>query len=132
MDHLEKLPPKLDVLYEEAFSRIETQDAERAALGKDVLTWVVFAYRPLTVEEAQYAVARDPEVDWAHEENMVPESLLVSACCGLVVIESDSDRRMWCSLYSIFFRADTRTSAGSDRILRLVREYLHLISMLRN
>ena len=126
MDHLDKLPPKLDLLYEEAFARIEMQDPERAALGKDVLTWVVFAYRPLIVEEVQYAVARDPEVDWEHEENMVPESLLVSVCCGLVLVEAVDERGVWRSFHRPPY-AENPVDASPDRILRLVREYLHLI-----
>ncbi|KAH6891566.1 ankyrin repeat-containing domain protein [Coprinopsis sp. MPI-PUGE-AT-0042] len=87
MEKLDKLPAKLDVLYDEAFKRIETQPEEHAALAKRVLLWVVYAYRPLTVEEMRYAVASDPKVDWETPKNLVPESLMVSVCCGLIVFE---------------------------------------------
>ncbi|KAH6908183.1 hypothetical protein BKA70DRAFT_292500 [Coprinopsis sp. MPI-PUGE-AT-0042] len=91
MEKLDKLPAKLDVLYDEAFERIEMQPEEHAALAKRVLHWVAYAYRPLTVEELQYAVAGNPSVDWATPENLVPESLLVSVCCGLIVVEDKED-----------------------------------------
>ncbi|KAH6879984.1 hypothetical protein BKA70DRAFT_1576127 [Coprinopsis sp. MPI-PUGE-AT-0042] len=87
MEKLDKLPAKLDVLYDEAFKRIEMQPEEHAALAKRVLLWVAYAYRPLTVEEMRYAVASNPKVDWATPENLVPESLMVSVCCGLIVFE---------------------------------------------
>ncbi|KAH6879949.1 hypothetical protein BKA70DRAFT_1473908 [Coprinopsis sp. MPI-PUGE-AT-0042] len=91
MEKLDMLPAKLDVLYAEAFERIEMQPEEHAALAERVLLWVVYAYRPLTVEELQYAVASDPSVVWAAPENLVPETLLVSVCCGLIVIEAKKD-----------------------------------------
>ncbi|KAH6902882.1 ankyrin repeat-containing domain protein [Coprinopsis sp. MPI-PUGE-AT-0042] len=88
MEQLDKLPAKLDVLYDEAFKRIEEQPEEHAALAKRVLLWVVFAYRLLTVDDLQYAVASDPSVDWAApDDNLAPESLLISVCCGLIAVE---------------------------------------------
>ncbi|KAH6908186.1 hypothetical protein BKA70DRAFT_292551 [Coprinopsis sp. MPI-PUGE-AT-0042] len=98
MEKLDKLPAKLDVLYDEAFKRIETQPEEHAALAKRVLLWVAYAYRPLSVEELQYAVASDPSVDWATPKNLVPESLMVSVCCGLIVFEKKDKvlfKRRW-------------------------------------
>ncbi|KAH6912504.1 hypothetical protein BKA70DRAFT_1397653 [Coprinopsis sp. MPI-PUGE-AT-0042] len=94
MEQLDKLPAKLDVLYEATFSRIEAQSEERAALAKRALLWVAYAYRPLTVKELQYAVVRDPKVDWQAPEHLVPESLLVSVCCGLVTVEGNPLRRI--------------------------------------
>ena len=97
MDRLENLPPKLEVLYEEAFQRIEMQDNERRTLAKNVLSWVVFSFQPLTVEDVQYAVSTDPSRDWADEANLVPQSVLVSVCCGLVVVEFEGVCK-FCSL----------------------------------
>ena len=55
MERLGKLPPKLDVLYEETMNRINSQEEERAALAKLSLTWVVYAFRPLTLQDLQYS-----------------------------------------------------------------------------
>jgi hypothetical protein len=87
MKQLEALPANLDVLYEASFARIEMQTKERAALAKRVLLWIAFAFSSLTVEDVQYAAARDPSFDWETQEDLVSESLLVSVCCGLVTIE---------------------------------------------
>ncbi|KAH6879942.1 hypothetical protein BKA70DRAFT_1168325 [Coprinopsis sp. MPI-PUGE-AT-0042] len=110
MEKLDKLPVKLDALYDEAFERIEMQPEEHAALAKRVLLWLAYAYRPLTVEEMRYAVASDPKVDWATPENLIPESLLVSVCCGLVIVEDKEDiLSEWVNLTDL-----------SSRIVRLV------------
>ncbi|KAH6902843.1 hypothetical protein BKA70DRAFT_1304774 [Coprinopsis sp. MPI-PUGE-AT-0042] len=89
VEQLEKLPAKLDVLYDEAFKRIEMQPEERAALAKHILLWVAYAYRPLTVDDLRYATASDPKIDWEAPERLVPQSLLVSVCCGLITVEGD-------------------------------------------
>ncbi|KAH6902889.1 ankyrin repeat-containing domain protein [Coprinopsis sp. MPI-PUGE-AT-0042] len=88
MERLEKLPAKLDVLYEEVFKRIEMQPEEHAALAKRVLLWVAYGFRPLTVDDLRYAVASDPKLDWADPDSLVPELLLFSVSCGLVVVET--------------------------------------------
>ncbi|KAH6902862.1 hypothetical protein BKA70DRAFT_1516948 [Coprinopsis sp. MPI-PUGE-AT-0042] len=92
MEQLDKLPSKLDVLYDEAFKRIEEQPEQRVALTKRLLLWIAFAFIPLTVDDLQYAVASNPKVDWKTAENLIPESLLVSVCCGLITIEGDYKR----------------------------------------
>ncbi|KAH6902853.1 hypothetical protein BKA70DRAFT_1567363 [Coprinopsis sp. MPI-PUGE-AT-0042] len=94
MEQLDKLPAKLDVLYEATFSRIEAQSEERAALAKRALLWVVYAFKPLSVVDLRYAVACDPKLDWQTPERLVPESLLISICCGLVTAEGGQDNRI--------------------------------------
>ncbi|KAH6908060.1 hypothetical protein BKA70DRAFT_1427290 [Coprinopsis sp. MPI-PUGE-AT-0042] len=88
MEQLAKLPAKLDVLYDQAFKRIEMQPEERAALAKRVLLWVVFAFDSLTVDDLRFAVASDPKVDWETSKNLVSEAVLVSVCCGLITVEN--------------------------------------------
>ncbi|KAH6902806.1 ankyrin repeat-containing domain protein [Coprinopsis sp. MPI-PUGE-AT-0042] len=102
-EQLDKLPVKLEVLYDEAFKRIEMQPEEHAALAKRVLLWVVNAYYPLTVDDLRYAVASDANSDWQTPENLVPETLLDSVCCGLITIERTMGHR-----------------ASPDRTVRLV------------
>jgi hypothetical protein len=120
MEKLDKLPPKLDVLYDETLKRIDMQAEEHAALAKRVLPWVAYAYRPLTSEDMQYAVASDGGRKWPKAQRypgvgdswvkepetrpaevsrevhtfeppapqiLIPESLMISVCCGLVVFE---------------------------------------------
>ncbi|KAH6901009.1 ankyrin repeat-containing domain protein [Coprinopsis sp. MPI-PUGE-AT-0042] len=106
--HAALMVEALDALYDETFKRIEMQPEEHAVLAKHILLWVVFAYQPLTVDDMQYAVASDPTVDWAApEDNLVPESLLVSVCCGLIAVEHH--------IHPALLSDDP-----SDRIVRLV------------
>ncbi|KAH6902845.1 hypothetical protein BKA70DRAFT_1156371, partial [Coprinopsis sp. MPI-PUGE-AT-0042] len=93
MEELDKLPAELNLLYDKAFERIEMQPEEYAALAKCVLLWVAYAYRPLTVNDLQYAVASNPTLDWKTPGNLVPGSLLVSVCCGLITVEDNN--RFW-------------------------------------
>ncbi|KAH6912446.1 hypothetical protein BKA70DRAFT_1144284 [Coprinopsis sp. MPI-PUGE-AT-0042] len=110
MERLETLPAKLDVLYDEAFRRIEMQPEEHASLAKHILLWVVYAYSPLTVDDLQYAVMSDPRVDWEDPDSYVPESLLTSVCCGLITVEEDQNH-----VGQEYERKDT-----TRRIVRLV------------
>jgi hypothetical protein len=89
MEKLDKLPPRLDVLYDEALKRIDMQPEEHAALAQRVLLWVAYAFRPLTVEELRCAVSSHQKANWGVPEDLVPESLMLSVCCGLVVIEEE-------------------------------------------
>ena len=54
MDRVEKLPPKLDILYDETFRRIEMQSDEQADLAKQDLTWVVYPFTPFAIQNLQY------------------------------------------------------------------------------
>ena len=114
LNRVDKLPPKLDVLYEQTFERINLQGKEQADLAKRVLTWVAFAFYPLTTRDLQYAVASCPDTDWSDPNNLVPESLLVSSCCGLLTVEERKVTR-WRS-------HEHRAVQDDECIVRLVRQ----------
>ena len=84
---LEKLPEELDDIYDEGMWRIRSQDREDAELAEQVLYWMSYAFRPLTVTEVQHALTvkpGDPDID---EEALPDKGLLVSTCVGLVTID---------------------------------------------
>ena len=85
---LSNLPQTLFDSYDEAWERIvKHPNSERA---KQVLSWISFASRPLTIRELQHAVAVSPE-DTNLEPNKLPaESSLTSACMGLVTVDQES------------------------------------------
>src|SRR5437667_2513163 len=85
------LPEKLDEIYDEAMRRIEWQDHEDVYLAKQILCWISFAFRPLTVAEIQHALAVRPGDTDIDEEAFPDEELLVSVCVGLVTIEPESN-----------------------------------------
>jgi hypothetical protein len=89
---LEELPEGVDNAYDEAMARIERQDRPRAQLAEKVLSWITFAFRPLSVEEIQHALAIELETTSLDPENITDEEVLTSVCAGLVVI--DEKRRI--------------------------------------
>ena len=51
-----------------------------------VLCWVTFAYEPLEVKTLQQAVAIDPTDTEFDQEAITIESILISVCAGLVIV----------------------------------------------
>ena len=87
---LSRLPETINKTYEEALERIQNQGSRRAERGNEVLMWITFAQRPLTVSELLVALAirrGDRNLD---EDRIPQKEMLLSACCGLVVIDEES------------------------------------------
>ena len=85
------LPRELDDSYEEAMQRIQSQDQEKAKRAEQVLSWISYALRPLTVKEIRHALAVEPEDVDFDPEAMPDEDVLVSVCAGLVAIDRESN-----------------------------------------
>lgn len=51
------LPEELERTYEEALERIQGQPVDESKLAMRVLSWIVYAIRPLKVGEIQHAIA---------------------------------------------------------------------------
>ncbi|KAH6956218.1 hypothetical protein DER45DRAFT_523336, partial [Fusarium avenaceum] len=79
----------LDMLaeaYDEVMVRINQQGGNYRRIAHQVLSWVCYANRELYVREIQGAIAvRDHEFD-VHEDDLSDISILLSVCCGIVVI----------------------------------------------
>ena len=88
---LNKLPQGLDDTYDEALQRIQRQGQPSAEMAYRVLSWISYAYRPLTVEELRCALAVTPGHFTFDEDAMTPGSTLVSICAGLVTVDTDSN-----------------------------------------
>ncbi|ERF68520.1 hypothetical protein EPUS_05659 [Endocarpon pusillum Z07020] len=89
-ESLRKLPEDLDDLYDEALQRIKCQDRRKAARADQVLTLINCAFRPLTMEEVRQALSIRPDDTVLDVEAMPRVDSLLSACCGLVVVEDES------------------------------------------
>jgi len=48
---LKNLPKELDRTYQEAMQRIKSQNDDDKQLAERVLSWISFAFRPLTLSE---------------------------------------------------------------------------------
>ena len=87
---LKKLPKRLDDTYHEALQRIAHQGLPYLKMANNVLSWISHAYRPLTVEELQCALAVTPGLTAFDEDAMTPLDTLVSVCGGLVTFDPQS------------------------------------------
>ena len=85
-DALDVLPTEVEATYTEAMHRITAQSKDDEDLAKNILVWVTFAQRLLSLRELQHAVATLPQMTDIDPESLVPEPLLTSVCAGLVVI----------------------------------------------
>jgi hypothetical protein len=84
---LEELPKGVYDTYDEAMTRINRQDGSHSHLAEQALSWIVYAFRPLSVGELQHALAIEPESASLDPEAIVDEEILTSVCAGLVVID---------------------------------------------
>ena len=94
------LPSGLNSLYECTLARIEAQTEEEVLLATKALIWLTYAYQSLTIEDLQHVLAVSDVSERFDEDDIAMEELIVSVCCGLIVVDAQS------------------------RIVRLVREYI--------
>jgi hypothetical protein len=84
---LKTLPKELESTYDEAMQRIRSQNDDDKQLAERVLCWISFAFRSLTLNELQHALAVELGESELDEENIPDEELLTSLCAGLVIID---------------------------------------------
>ena len=70
--------------------RIQGQEEGFRNLADQILSWIVWAVRPLTVLELQHALSIEPGDEEMDEDNFLDANDLTSVCAGLVVIDQDS------------------------------------------
>ncbi|KAJ2915523.1 hypothetical protein MD484_g4900, partial [Candolleomyces efflorescens] len=86
---VDQLPSGVKAMYQHTMSRIENQGENRAALAKRTLLWITHAQTSLSMESLRRALAISPE-DGYDKDDLSPESLILSCCCGLVVIDGST------------------------------------------
>ena len=57
---LERLPEKLNDVFDDAIERIAAQPGEYAMLAKKVISWIFYARRPLKFAELREALSVEP------------------------------------------------------------------------
>ncbi|KAH6902518.1 ankyrin repeat-containing domain protein [Coprinopsis sp. MPI-PUGE-AT-0042] len=84
---LEGFPTNVEAIYAKTWERILDQGHKRSNLAKLVLLWITHARGEMTIDTLRHAVATCPETHVFEHKRMVPETLLLSACCGLVSVD---------------------------------------------
>jgi len=95
---IKSLPSDLNAIYRSTLKRIESQTKEDINLAMRAITLLTYAYRSLEIIELRHALAvsNDETFD---ADDVVPEGVIISVCCGLIVVDEKS------------------------KVVRLVREY---------
>jgi ankyrin repeat domain-containing protein 50 len=83
-------PSSIEAVYLHTWHRIIQRNPTRIKLAKSVLLWVLYAARPMTLEELERAVATCPETYEFQPDEVVAGMNLVALCCGLVTFEEES------------------------------------------
>ncbi len=89
---LRTLPKTLDVLYEQALHRLQSQAEEDVALAELILFWVVCARRPLALLELQqmYATTELTPESALEDDDLPDADILTSVCGGLIIVNAES------------------------------------------
>jgi len=124
---LNSLPEGLNATYDEAMERIRSQNSDDCDLAMKVLYWIHYAFKPLTLEEIQNALAVRPGDHNMDEEGIPEEERLLSVCAGLVTLQSESKEMSMVhfSTQEYFKRkADEHFPQGQDHIATICLTYL--------
>jgi hypothetical protein len=82
---LERLPSSLDNMYEQTLDRCQNQEQVLC-----LLSWVLLAERPLSVDELRHAVAwRVDATKPLDDGDLEDEESLLSLCAGLVMLRRE-------------------------------------------
>ena len=87
---LEQLPETLDASYDDAMERIQNQNRPKADRALQILSWISCAFRPLTIQELQHALAIAPDDTYFDEEALPDLESLVPICAGLIMFDQES------------------------------------------
>ncbi len=88
---LETLPEKLDDTYDRTWQRIQSQSRSKVDCANQILSWVIFAQRPIGLEELRCALAVELQDSYLDEEALPERGYLLSVCGGLIVISEDKE-----------------------------------------
>ncbi len=84
---LDSLPDKIDETYDKAMLRVRGQEPVKTTCAFKVLSWVLFAQRPLKIEELRCALAIEENDSYPSEDALPDADSLLSACGGLIVVD---------------------------------------------
>lgn len=90
LDSLPKGSKALDLAYDGAIQRVDSQLERCRHLAKQLLGWLTYSERLMSVQEIQYALAVEPGESSLDEDNLSDVTEIVGYCAGLVIVEEDT------------------------------------------
>ncbi|KAH6670200.1 hypothetical protein B0J14DRAFT_114437 [Halenospora varia] len=103
-EQLEKLPQGLDETYQRILYHINQQESRLQLLAKNILTWVFYTKRPLSMDELVHAVALDDNCNSRQElqRNSYTKETILEVCANLIIDESSAVRPIHFSVQEYF------------------------------
>ncbi|MCJ1478158.1 hypothetical protein MMC13_006834 [Lambiella insularis] len=116
---LNNLPKGISDTYDEAMERIRAQNQDDKELGENVLLWISFAFRPLSIIELQHALAVDDTTTDTDLDALPDEEIIISVCAGLVVVDNESStvRLIHYTTQEYFDRTRNAQFPGAHKII---------------
>ena len=87
----DSLASDIDDVYSASWERIKAQPKEWVSVAEGTIMWLTYAYRPLRVIELQHALALQRDGETFDNDDIVDEEMIVSVCCGLIVVDKESE-----------------------------------------
>lgn len=90
LNMLPKGSKALDLAYHGAMQRVEDQLEDERFIAKQLLGWLTYSERLMTVEEVQHALAIEPGTSDFDEDNLGDVDEILGFCAGLVIIDEET------------------------------------------
>lgn len=87
---VERLPEGFEGTYNDAMMRISQQPKTRKDMAYRVLSWIAYAFRPLSLIELQYALAVREDMTSIDKNDLPHKEFIISVCAGLVTVSKKS------------------------------------------
>ena len=77
--------------YDKTMKRIAGQIEDQKELAMETLMWIIYAQRPLKTPELLHALATEIDKSTFDQDDIPDIEDVLSACCGLVIVEQESE-----------------------------------------
>ncbi|KAH8726168.1 ankyrin repeat-containing domain protein [Phaeosphaeriaceae sp. PMI808] len=140
---LETLPQGLPDTYIRILERIEGQSPYMRELAFNCLAWIIYARRPLSIEEMQIALATRSSYSSGQELELDPPKVILEACGNLLEEVDGAIRPIHYTVQEFLGEPDRRVRGDSirrqvsypntmhTRLSLVCLEYLHLVAFTR-
>ena len=91
---LQNLPTEIKESYAQAMHRIEATNEDDRRIAMNLLLWIAFSARPLTVVEIEHATSVVQGTRDIDPDEIVNASDLTSLCAGLVIVDASNILRL--------------------------------------
>lgn len=88
---LDNLSNNLNVLYDDALLRTESQSEEDHRLAMKAIRWVAYTFRPLSADILRVALAIEPDATGYDYEAIPAISLILDVCAGLLILDEENE-----------------------------------------